>query len=630
MSKGISAVFLFLLCISFLPQVSAQLIADPENISYMQVEVTNSGRIKLNSLSASALAEELRLTLYIPQNDSRQKSYITKVMGPDSYRMGMDEYGNAQMIMEWKKPPLDRSIDYLVESRVEVETKSGGVVKDFPVTDMIRPSAGIVESAYMAGGGQKSAEKMLSVASWVNSYVNYDLKCENEALSAEWVHENRRGTCDEFSNLYLSMLRVLGYRSWYVVGFAHLGGKQEGSSSFGSHAWVEAEHNGKTYSIDPTWAESPVDATHITMARLPDSNFSELTEARSRNVKIEWSKDETRIKLLDYRENPRIDINMEAVPDTVDSGKNIIVIADMQADGCVLSRIKAGSCVSAESRLSLIEIDEPEKNVIFCGNKTIYWMAKAPEIRPGLIYTCPISAGAGGARTLAKLKIAHGGSEDIELGLSTQKILLPGQPVEVLVSVKNPGFSDQQLRIFAILEDQLTEKQVNLAGRGSGLLSFGLTAPQLAGDYSIIAFSSNGDLKKESLTVISERRFKITEIEIPVKIELGKSKTINVTLRNFGGAAGAVVRVQIGEQEDSRTIEMEGNGSKTVDFSYTPETAGEKVVSIALLDSDGKYQDAWVGSLEAVTVPSFKESIAKQIGDFFAWLLYTIGSVFRL
>jgi len=141
-------------------------------------------------------------------------------------------------------------------------------------------------------------------------------------------------------------------------------------------------------------------------------------------------------------------------------------------------------------------------------------------------------------------------------------------------------------------------------------------------------FSSSGDLKSEETTVISERQIKITEIEIPSEIELGESKTINLTLKNFGKAGNGTVTIRIGEYEEVKEIEMAENGSGVVGFTYSSASEGENVVSIALLDSSGRYQDGWVGHIKAVRALSLKEGISKTIEDFFAWLFETIGSIF--
>ncbi len=622
-------ILLFFLLIALPEGVRGAIISDPENVTYMVADVTQSGHVRLNSLSGSSIAEELRLVIYVPQNDSRQRSEITRVIGPGSYRMGLDEHGNAQIILEWKNPPLNQDINYLVETMVEVETGSSQASRDFQVTELTRPTASIIEDAYMVGGGGMSVENMLKVGAWVNGYVEYDLTCENVTMSADWVYSEGRGTCDEYSNLFLSMMRVLGYRSWYVAGYAYLGGKQVGSSTFGAHAWNEVRLGGETHSIDSTWGESPVDATHIAMARLPDSNFTELTEAKTRDVEIGWGKDDTVILLKGYREGPRIGIQLEPVPASAKSGKNVLFLADLTADGCVLSVASLASCISMEDKRPLFDINDPKKTVVLCGEKKLFWTAAATaNIRPGLVYTCPVTAAAGGAREGARIPISHEIGPDIELDVSTQKILVPGQSLEVMVSASNPGFDSQSLRVFAMLGDQILEKDVNVAGNSAETVRFGMKAPQQPGDYTLTAFSSSGEMLTESITVISERQLKITEISIPGKTVVGDNETIIVTMRNFGGDAEGKLDILIGDHHESHTFLMVMNSSKVMNFSYSAGTAGEKVVSIALLDSGGMYQDAWVGRIEAIQPVSFKEGIAKQLEDFFLWLLAAIRSLF--
>ena len=71
------------------------------------------------------------------------------------------------------------------------------------------------------------------------------------------------------------------------------------------------------------------------------------------------------------------------------------------------------------------------------------------------------------------------------------------------------------------------------------------------------------------------------------------------------------------------------NGSATMSFPYAPESAGKKMVNIALLDSSGAYQDGWVGQLE-VSESSFKGSISGQIEGFFTWLWAAIRGILGL
>lgn len=621
------AVMLFVAC---LPQVSAAVINDPENVTYMHTEAIQAGKIRLISRSSMAMAEQVRLLLYVPQNDSRQESRVVRVMGPDKYRLDFDEYGNTLIVLEWANPPIDRFFDYLVETRTGIHARSSGVSRDFGMSDLIKPTPEIIETSYMVAGGEKSAENMLRLAAWVNEYVEYDTACETDAYSAAWTYSQGRGTCDEFSNLYLSMLSVLGYKSWYVAGYAYLGTKQPGASSFGAHAWTEAELDGKTYDIDPTWAESPVDATHLTMARLPDSNFTELIEAKSRDIKIEWEKEETILRVLDYEEGPRIVVDLEPVPGTVEPGKNVLILADMHADGCVLSRSNLASCLDAGTGRPLMAIDEPKKAVMFCGSKLYHWIADTPMISPGIIYTCPVSLGTGGGRTGDKVTIVRGRTGDVELGMSTERVLLPGQPFNVFVSAKNLGMADQSPRLFAILLDKVIEQQVSLAGKGSKTVRFEMVAPKSEGNYTITAFSSTGDMIKHSIHVVTNRQVRITEIALPGKVEIGSTGMINLTLNNSGDQISGVMKAELGGMPESRTVNVQANSTVTVSFPFSPQAEGMHDISFTLLDSDGNYQDAWVGQVEATRTLSLKEGIAKQLEDFFGWLVSAIMSAFGL
>jgi hypothetical protein len=618
------------LCVlAAIPFASSQPISDPENVTYMKVGIIQSGKLKLNSQSSLATAEDLKLSLYVPQNDSRQSSRIVKIIGPESYSIGEEEYGNAQVVMEWKNPPIDRDIDYLVETEVETETKSSGETRDFPLTSVIEPSEGIIETSYTLSSGKKSVEDMFAIGAWVNENVDYDISCEREAFPAKWVFDEGRGTCDEFSNLMLSMLRTLGYNAWYIAGYAYLGGKQEGGESFGSHAWVEASLGGKTYGMDPTWAEAPVDATHIAFARLPDSNFTEHTGVKSRDIEMQWEKDETRLTLKDYREMPRIEVDLEAVPGSVYGGKNVLITAEMEADGCVMTTLRIASCVD-EGGKNLIDVESTKKAVYFCDNRKFHWIGKTPEIKSGMKYTCPVSSAAGGGRVKTGVSITSEPSAPIDISASMQKIVLPGQKMDVRVGFKNTGYTRQDLRVFAIIGDYSEEGELAISGRESATAIFHPETPKTAGEYDLYVFSSSGDLTKERVRVITERKFSITEIELPGEMLLGQKKTINITVASIGNETEASVQLQAGKTRETKPVTIALDGEFELSFDYTAESEGSVNVIISLLSGDGAYQDSWTGNINIEKELSLKEGIAKQIEDFIAWIINSIRGIFGL
>jgi hypothetical protein len=626
----LSAFALVICMIICLPPAYAYEIADPESVSYMEAEVTQTGTLELRSLSGAASANELKLSIYVPQNDSRQTSRITRVIGPGSYSMSQDEYGNTQIVMVWKTPVLDTELDYLVEASVEVRDVSSGETRNFPVTELVKPSKGIIDAAYNVGPGEKSIKRALEVGAWVYGNVKYDLSCEQETFAASWVFDEGRGTCDEFANLMVSMLKVLGYDAWYNAGYAYVGGKQEGATtSFGAHAWVELSMGGVTYSVDPTWAESPVDATHITMARLPDSNFTEHTEAMSRNVQIVWEKGETRLELIDYSEDSRIDMELSGVPEKVPGGKSALILADVSAPGCFLTNVRIASCVDSGGK-SLLGIDEGKMPMSFCDSGRFYWTASAPVVEHGKMLTCPVNLAAGGGSARAVLTLEHAASSDTALSVSTSKVAVPGQTIGVVARLSNSGYSSQELRVFAILGDDIQEKSLSVPAGSSSSASFDLTAPVAEGKHTLKVFASSGDLATEGIDVIRERQIKITEIGIPEQMNVGETATINVTLTNFGVETEASVKLQAGGSESSKKVYMAKDGTGVVGFSFEAETGGDNNVIISAMDSSGAYQDGWSGGIEVANPLSMKGGIAKKIENFFLWLIEAIRSLFGL
>ncbi|UCD02783.1 MAG: hypothetical protein JSV63_03295 [Candidatus Aenigmatarchaeota archaeon] len=617
-------IFIAFFMVALLPPLSSGQLNDPENLTYVKAEIIQSGHLRLNSESSFATAEDLSIRLYVPQNDSRQNTMLTKVIGPERYFFSEDGYGNTQIVIVWENPPLDIDVDYLIETLVHVEARSSGVSKNFPVTSVIEPSQEIIETAYIFGGVGKSLENILLLSKWVNENVEYDLSCEREAFPAKWVYEHGIGTCDEFSNLLLSMLRTLDYQAWYVAGYAYLGGKQEGATAFGSHAWIEARLDGQTYGMDPTWAEAPLDATHITFARLPDSNFTEQTAVKSRDVSLRWEKEETVVQLLEYREKPRIETTLRAVPESVGGDKNVMILAEMEADGCVATKMRIASCIDKNGN-NMIGIEKESSAIAFCDNTKFYWFGEVPRVGHGIKYICPVNVGAGGAINKVKITIMPDSEKDVFISTATQKILVPGQDMDLGVSVMNSGYSSADLRVFAILEGDIKERSMSLLGRESKELSFSFTAPKIPGNYQLHVFSDSGDLQTETIQVISDRDLKISEIAIPKSLVAGSTGTINVTVINSGEPSSVTVKLQAGGHSETKTVSIDKDGSSVVSFDFEAVSDGSINVIVSVLDEDGSYQDSWTGNVVVLANPSLKENVSSMIED----LIMAIVDFFR-
>ncbi len=118
-------------------------------------------------------------------------------------------------------------------------------------------------------------ENLKDTIIWVNDYVKYADGPEFNKYyllqkSAVETLIEKKGVCDEFSNLAAAMLRAKGIPTRLAIGITFDG------IEWGNHAWLEVYHN--TFGwipSDPTFREPGfVDATHIRLGSFSDVSMS--------------------------------------------------------------------------------------------------------------------------------------------------------------------------------------------------------------------------------------------------------------------------------------------------------------------------------------------------------------------
>ncbi|MCR4745806.1 MAG: transglutaminase family protein [Lachnospiraceae bacterium] len=98
-----------------------------------------------------------------------------------------------------------------------------------------------LESLNLTGTDYEKAE-IISKA--LNEYMTYAPGTTGIATSAAEAFKKRKGVCQDYSHIMISLCRLAGIAARYVCGLP-LG---EGET----HAWVEIWHEGSWYGIDPT------------------------------------------------------------------------------------------------------------------------------------------------------------------------------------------------------------------------------------------------------------------------------------------------------------------------------------------------------------------------------------------
>lgn len=143
-------------------------------------------------------------------------------------------------------------------------------------TDLVNSNEEIALTASeIASGSTSNLQAAMKIARWINNEVEYDLLYNATIENSCTVFEDMRGTCDEFTALFMSMMRNLNIPVRYVSGYAY--GNIYGAQ-FNSHAWAEVYIDGQWVVMDPTYGEyGYVDALHFPLYYAIDGNQSTIT-----------------------------------------------------------------------------------------------------------------------------------------------------------------------------------------------------------------------------------------------------------------------------------------------------------------------------------------------------------------
>jgi hypothetical protein len=133
-------------------------------------------------------------------------------------------------------------------------------------------------------------ESLTSAIFWTNDYVEYASGAEFNKYyllqrSAVETLIDKKGVCDEFSNLAAAMLRAKGIPTRLAIGITFDG------KEWGNHAWLEVHHKDFGWiPSDPTFREPGfVDATHIRLGSFNDvsQSVAKATYPSNANVKFQ-------------------------------------------------------------------------------------------------------------------------------------------------------------------------------------------------------------------------------------------------------------------------------------------------------------------------------------------------------
>jgi hypothetical protein len=169
---------------------------------------------------------------------------------------------HRQRILSRKESTLELRTDFRVEKPVPLDDRERARL--LKATASIQSDHEPIRTlARKIVGEEKDAlRKATRIEAWVFKHVkkSYAANADN-ALS---VLDNRAGDCTEHSLLFVALARAAGIPARTVGGIAYPGDAR--TPVFGWHEWAEIHDGRQWVSVDPTWHEVFVDATHVKLS----------------------------------------------------------------------------------------------------------------------------------------------------------------------------------------------------------------------------------------------------------------------------------------------------------------------------------------------------------------------------
>ncbi len=161
-------------------------------------------------------------------------------------------------------PPYELSINCDVRTFPKIDT----VYEEYDITDLTAYSSEMIHVAGTAIRGKVSKfDKAMAIASWVVENIEYDLGVGKTQETAKWTFENKVGTCDELSHLFISLASSVNLEARYVSGYAYDG------DEWLPHAWAEVLTDYGWTPIDVAFHEfGYIDGRHITVYKGADGS----------------------------------------------------------------------------------------------------------------------------------------------------------------------------------------------------------------------------------------------------------------------------------------------------------------------------------------------------------------------
>ncbi len=284
---------IFLLCLSF---VSGETFPTYYDLRDADIGLRVQSEVSVQESSDGYLQADLR---YVPRESYMQRIVSLQPFAQPSARM---EQEKESIVYTWEGLQAG-TYQYSVQAVVHtqhafpliqekivfpLQRLDGSLLSYTRATEFIDINSDIEAQARAIIQGEDDLYRVVYLlADWTRIHVDYSL----DTLTAEavekssWVLKNRRGVCDELTNLFISFLRSLGIPARFVSGsvYTNLNGQ------FGNHGWAEVHFPGIGWvPFDVTYGQYGwVDPTHVVLKTDVDSGTPGVFYSWSTDKKVQ-------------------------------------------------------------------------------------------------------------------------------------------------------------------------------------------------------------------------------------------------------------------------------------------------------------------------------------------------------
>ena len=388
------ALILVLSIYLLLPIVSA---GSPWMINEMDARFTFTGEIDVTRETSGSQLNWVEASFYlIPYDSALQTTDIVSIT-PSTYQILTDDVGNGYIKFRWENPannklPYEIILDTNV-ARLHYAIVSDGSLDD-PIPEAIKPYTEVDNLTYWTGymkakaesiteGSESTLEAVRRLTDWVATTLDYDKSCWQDSLPAEWVWNERRGVCDEFTNLFISLARSVGIPARYVEGLVYSG------EEWNFHAWAEV-YIGNWIPVDPTYNEVGfIDSSHVALAKVhSDTEVYNRLSWEGYDISANFGSDNFEVDLKNTKKQTLLSSKTKL---PTESGAPEALSVKTTVTNLANSYVVATCSVNMPVDMAVLE--EEEKSVLLepHGESDISWnIASPPNLDTNFLHRMPV------------------------------------------------------------------------------------------------------------------------------------------------------------------------------------------------------------------------------------------------